>query len=113
MTVPAEMAAQTTTRGRLTFEQNIRGHAFNALTASLGSDPWLPLSRRKEIADAIGDAILAFLAPLGLNGAVWQPEAREIPLRRRDLAEARAFILASGLPPDLKALLADEMGPET
>jgi hypothetical protein len=113
MSTPREMSEQVS-HGRPTFEQNIRGHAFNALTASLGSDPWLPPSRRKEIADAIGDAILAFLAPLGLADAVWQPATREIPLRRLAPEEVRARILASSdLPPDLKAALADELGPET
>lgn len=66
MSIPAEMSRQIS-HGCPTFEQNIRGHAFNALTGALGSDPWLPLSRRKELADAVGDAVLAFLAPLGLG----------------------------------------------
>ena len=55
-------------RARPTFAQNIRGHAFNALTEALGEDEWMPLSRRLDIANTIGDAILAFLAPLGLDG---------------------------------------------
>lgn len=61
----------------------------------------------------MGDAILAFLAPLGLGDAP-EPEVREIPLRRSTPAEFRARVLASDLPPEFKdALLAGGMRPET
>ena len=41
----------------LTPEQDIEGHAFNALTASLGSDPWLPLSQRLRHARPVTAAV--------------------------------------------------------
>ena len=41
----------------MTPEQNIEGHAFNALTASLGDDPWLPLSQRLRHAKAVVAAV--------------------------------------------------------
>ena len=41
------------------------------------------------------------------------PEVREIPVRRRDPAEARARLLGGPLPPDLAAALADEVASET
>jgi hypothetical protein len=42
----------------LTPEQNIEGHAFNALTKALREDQWMPLSERLRIADAVADAVV-------------------------------------------------------
>ena len=41
----------------------------------------------------------------------WVPIPQPIEIKRRDPEEARARILASGLPPDLAAALADEIAP--
>jgi hypothetical protein len=41
----------------VTPEQNIRGHAFNALTHALRGDQWMPLGERERISRAVVAAV--------------------------------------------------------
>ncbi len=52
----------------MTPEQNIEGHAFNALTESLGGDPWLPLSDRLRHARAVVAAVEPVIRAYGRTG---------------------------------------------
>ena len=85
--MPDELAA------RLTPDQNIRAHAFNAVAPALAvTGDWLPLSVRQRVADAvIDDAAPVIRAEFAII-------ARDFPEPFRALIMEAACPAAEGVP---------------